>query len=188
MVEGFGIPAPGQTLMVASAVLAAQGQLDIVLVAVLAYLAAVLGDNIGYVIGRFGGRQLVLSRGRFIGLRERHLDRVEGFVHRYGSGLLCFARFIDVLRQTVGIGSGLGRLPWSRFAIFDAIGCALWVGVWSTIAYLFGEHLDAIVTAAGKHPLYMIGAGVLIVLIIAGAIVYRLRGRLFGDDDKNGDK
>lgn len=181
MVEGLGIPAPGQTLMVAAAVLAAQGRLDIVLVAACSYVAAIIGDNAGYAIGRFGGRQLVLRRGRFIGLRERHLDRVETFVHRYGSGILCFARFLDILRQTAGIASGLGRLPWPRFALFDTIGCTLWVGVWCAIAYLFGQHLDDIIGAAGRHPLYMIGAGVLLVLIVAGVVTYRLRDRLFGN-------
>ncbi|HET8551052.1 MAG TPA: DedA family protein [Gammaproteobacteria bacterium] len=186
MVEGFGIPAPGQTLMVASAVLAAQGQMNVVIVAAISFVAAIVGDNIGYAIGRFGGRQLVLRHGRFIGLRERHLDKVEDFVHRYGSGILCFARFIDVLRQTAGIGSGLGQMRWWRFATFDAIGCALWVGVWTSISYLFGEHLDAIVSAASAHPAWLIGGGVFIVLVIAGLIIYKLRDRIF--KRKNGEE
>ncbi|HET7587610.1 MAG TPA: DedA family protein [Gammaproteobacteria bacterium] len=180
MVEGFGILAPGQTLMVASAVLAAQGQMNIVLVAGLSFAAAVLGDNIGYAIGRFGGRKLLLRHGRYIGLRTRHLDKVEDFVHRYGSNILLFARFIDLLRQTAGIGSGIGEMRWWRFALFDAIGCALWVGAWTSVAYLFGEHLDAIVGAASAHPVWLIGGGVLIVVLIGGVIVYKWRHRIFG--------
>lgn len=185
MVEGFGILAPGQTLMVAAAVLAAQGQLNIVLVAGLSFAAAVLGDNIGYAVGRFGGRKLLLRHGRYIGLRARHLDKVEGFVHRYGSGLLLIARFVDLLRQTAAIGSGVGQMRWWRFAVFDTIGCALWVGAWTTVAYLFGEHLDAIISAASAHPAWLIGGGVLIVVLIGGLLVYKFREPLFGRNRNN---
>jgi membrane protein DedA with SNARE-associated domain len=187
MVEGFGILAPGQTLMVAGAVVAAEGQLNIVTVAGVSLAAAFLGDNIGYIIGRFGGRQLVLRHGRYIGIREHHLDKVEDFVHRRGSGILCFARFIDILRQTAGIGSGLGEMRWAKFAAFDAIGCTLWVGAWCAVAYLFGEHLDAIAGAAGRHPAWLIGGGVLIVLIVIGIVLFKFRHRLFGHGDPNDD-
>lgn len=183
LVEGFGIPAPGQTLLIASAVLAARGKMSMLLVAVVAYVAAVAGDNIGYAIGRFGGRSLVLRHGRFVGLREHHLDRVGNFYEHWGSGVVVIARFIDVLRQADGIAAGLGKLRWRRFAILDAIGCALWVGIWGTIAYEFGQHLDRIVDGAKQHPLYLIGGGAVIALAIAGAVVYRFRERLFGNDE-----
>lgn len=185
MIEGFGILAPGQTLMVAAAVLAARGQLNIVLVAGLCFSAAVIGDNIGYAIGRYGGRQLLLRYGRYIGLRLRHLHKVEAFVQRYGSGILLFARFIDLLRQTAGIGSGLGRMRWWRFATFDAIGCALWVGAWTAAGYEFGENLDAIASAAGAHPAWLIGGGVFILMVVAGLIVYKFRDRLFNRKEKD---
>ena len=111
-VESFGIPAPGQSIIMAAALLASQGELHIVALLLSAWGAAVLGDNIGYGIGRYGGRRLILHHGRHVGLRAQHLEKVERFFAHYGGGIVVAARFFDVLRQLNGVVTGLSGMPW----------------------------------------------------------------------------
>jgi membrane protein DedA with SNARE-associated domain len=140
-VESFGVPAPGQTIMIAAAVYAGAGRLNIVGVIAVAFLAAVLGDNIGYVIGRGGGRRVVHRYGRYILLTPKRLDRAEGYFVRRGAKIIVAARFIDGLRQLNGVIAGVTGMPWRRFLSFNAIGAAIWVGFWCTLAYLLGVHI-----------------------------------------------
>jgi membrane protein DedA with SNARE-associated domain len=168
-VEGFGIPAPGETLVVASALLAAQGGLHIVYVLLVAWVAAVLGDNIGYAIGHFGGRRLVLRHGRFVGIREHHLEKVERFFHRYGGVLVAAARFFEVLRQLNGVVAGTSGMPWWRFLLYNAIGAALWIGLWGYGVYRLGHHMDRLLDLFSRFEPYVIGAGV---VAAAGLVVY----------------
>ena len=164
-VEGFGIPAPGQTLMEAGAVLAARGQMNLAGVLFTAWVAAVIGDNIGYAIGHFGGRRLVLHHGRHFGVREDHLRKVERFFDRYGGGIVAVARFFEVLRQLNGVIAGTSGMHWWRFLFYNALGAALWVGVWGAGAYYLGRKLEAVVDFFQRYEPYVITAGV------AGAVV-----------------
>lgn len=108
-VEGFGIPAPGQTLLIAGAVTAAtQNQFHIGLLLLTAFVAAILGSSLGYLIGRRGGRALL----RRFRVDERHLQRVEQGFSRYGGGLIVIGRFFDGLRQLNGIAAGILEMPW----------------------------------------------------------------------------
>src|SRR5260370_38836858 len=109
--EDFGIPVPGETILIAAAVYAGAGRLSIVGVALVAVLAAVVGDNIGYAIGRFGGRALVLRYGTYVRLTSERLVQAEAFFARYGGVVVAGARFIDGLRQANVIGVGVIRMP-----------------------------------------------------------------------------
>jgi len=102
-VEDFGVPAPGETVLIAASVYAGAGRLNIVALGVIAFAAAVLGDNTGYAIGRFGGRTLVLRYGRYVRLTEERLDKAESFFTRRGGAIVTVARFIEGLRQANGI-------------------------------------------------------------------------------------
>jgi membrane protein DedA with SNARE-associated domain len=115
--EDFGIPVPGETILIAAAVYACAGQLDIALVVLIGILAAVAEDNVGFAIGHFGGRPLVLRFGRYVFLTEERLDKAETFFARHGGKVVTIARFVEGLRQANGIVAGRAELR--RNAIDD---------------------------------------------------------------------
>ena len=172
--EDFGIPSPGETVLIAASVYAGAGRLNIVAVGVIGFAAAVLGDNVGYAIGRFGGRTLVLRFGRYVLLTDERLTRAESFFTRHGGKIVIVARFIEGLRQANGIIAGITRMPWPRFLAFNALGAALWVGTWSAVGYLAGNHIQAIYTQANRYALYLLAAAAL--AIVALIVRHRRRG------------
>lgn len=167
-VEGFGIPAPGQTILEAGAAASAEAhsRLRIHWVLLTAFLAASLGNALGFVIGRAGGRPL-LQR---LHLSERHLARVESGFARYGGWLIVFARFFDGPRQLNGIAAGVLEMPWARFMAFNLAGAALWVCFWGLGVYYIDLHLDQLV-ALIRHINPWIAAATLVGL---GALVMLL--------------
>jgi membrane protein DedA with SNARE-associated domain len=171
-VESFGVPAPGQTIMVAAAIYAGAGRLNVVAVAAIAFVAAVLGDNIGYWIGVRGGRRVVHRFGKYIFITPERLERAEKFFARRGNRIVVVARFIDGLRQLNGVIAGITAMPWRTFLIYNAIGAALWVGWWTTISYLLGTHLVEIIEQAHRYKWWAIG---LIVLAVATYITLHVR-------------
>lgn len=173
--EDFGIPVPGETILIAAAVYAGAGKLNVVLVGVLALAAAILGDNVGFAIGHFGGRPLVLRAGRFVMLTHERLDKAESWFDRHGGKVVAGARFIEGLRQVNGIVAGVTRMHWAKFLTFNAIGAALWVGVWTTIGYVSGSHLDAVYGTLSKVFLYIVAVVVAIVVARIGWHLYRRR-------------
>jgi membrane protein DedA with SNARE-associated domain len=173
-IESFGVPAPGETAIIAGSAYAGRGHLDIVAVAVSACLAAVLGDCIGYVIGRRAGRPFILRIGRYIRLTPERLDRVEGFMARHGPKMVVIARFVEGLRQFNGIVAGMTRMPFPTFVACNALGAALWVGCWSTAGYLAGNNLEAITVTVGR---YLTVAIAMATLILAAYAWHRRRRR-----------
>lgn len=140
LVEGFGLLAPGQTLLVAAALLAAKGGLQITWVLLWAFLAALLGPGIAYLLGRWGGRALLLR----LRVSERQVLRFEGYFHKYGPGLILVARFFDGLRQLHGYIAGIVQMPGGRFAVYSFVGAAFWTGFWGGGAFLLDRHLAAL--------------------------------------------
>ena len=167
LLEDFGVPSPGETTLIAAALYAGLGDLNIFLVIIAALLGAIIGDNIGFAIGDFGGRPLVERYGKYVLLTKERLDKAEAFFNRNGGKVVVVARFIEGLRQLNGIIAGISEMRWPSFILFNAIGAALWVGLWSTVGYFGGEHIDAF----RKYELYFtLAAGVLLV----GYIAYRI--------------
>jgi membrane protein DedA with SNARE-associated domain len=186
--EDFGVPVPGETILIAAAVYAGAGRLNIVAVALIAFLGAVIGDNIGYSAGFFGGRALVLRFGRYVGLTSARLDKAEGFFGRYGGAIVAGARFIEGLRQANGIVAGITRMHWARFLAFNALGAALWVGVWTSLGYLSGNHINAIYPVATRYSTYLaIAVGVLLIAYIGRGVLRRRRRRATGSQAGRGD-
>jgi membrane protein DedA with SNARE-associated domain len=176
--EDFGVPVPGETILIAAAVYAGAGRLSIVAVALVAVLGAMVGDNIGYAVGLFGGRALVLRFGRYVGLTSARLDKAEGFFSRYGGAIVAGARFIEGLRQANGIVAGTSRMPWPRFAAFNALGAVLWVGAWASVGYLAGGNITAIYNAVSRSVLYLlIALAAAAAVLIIRAAARRRRGR-----------
>ncbi len=153
--EDFGVPVPGETILIAGAVYAGSGRLNIVAVAAVGFVAAVVGDNIGFAIGWFGGRPLALRLGRYVFLTEERLDKAQGFFERQGPKVVTVARFIEGLRQANGIIAGISRMNWLRFLTFNALGAALWVGLWTTVGYTAGSHIDSIYKQLTRYELYL---------------------------------
>lgn len=175
VLEDFGIPAPGETVLIAAAVYAGAGQLNIVAVAVVGFVAAVAGDNVGYAIGHFGGRRLVLRFGRYVLLTPARLASAERFFDRHGGKIVTVARFIEGLRQANGIIAGITGMRWRAFLAFNALGAALWVGLWASLGDLAGAHIETIYATAHRYQTYL--AIAVAVLIVAALTWHLLRRR-----------
>jgi membrane protein DedA with SNARE-associated domain len=186
-VESFGVPAPGQTIMVAAALYAGAGQMNILAVAAISFVAAVLGDNVGYWIGVRGGRKAVHRFGRYVFLTPERFERAETFFARRGGRIVVVARFIDGLRQLNGVIAGVTAMPWRTFLLYNAIGAALWVGFWTTVAYLLGNHLVTIFETIHRYQWQAVAAAVLGVAAYVWLhvrLVRRRRARAAREDDR----
>jgi membrane protein DedA with SNARE-associated domain len=175
LVEDFGVPVPGETVLIVGAVYASTGRLNIWLVIILGFLAALLGDNLGFALGHFGGRRLVERFGRYVLLTPARLDRATAFFDRRGGRIIIVARFIEGLRQANGIIAGTSGMRWTRFLVFNALGAALWVGVWSSVGYFSGRHIDTIYADATRYDAYLAIAVGLLVLALIVRVAFRHR-------------
>jgi membrane protein DedA with SNARE-associated domain len=181
LLEDFGVPVPGETILILGAVYAGTGRLNVFLVALLGFCGAVVGDNIGFAIGHFGGRRLVERYGRYIFLTPERLDKTTAFFERHGGKIIVVARFIEGLRQANGIIAGTTGMHWARFVLFNAIGAALWVAVWTCVGYFSGSHIDTIYNTATRYSAYLgIAFGVLVLALIARRVMRRRRERASG--------
>ena len=172
-IESSGIPFPGETMLVTAAVYAGSGHLSIAGVIAAAAIGAILGDNLGYAAGRFGGRALVERYGRYIRLRPRHLERAERFFDRYGDWTVFFGRFVAVLRAWAAFLAGVNRMRWPKFLVFNAAGGICWAALYGTLGYVLGHNLPLL-----ERVLRIIGiAGVAAAVAIAAIafIVWRRR-------------
>ena len=172
--EDFGIPVPGETILIAGAIFAGAGRINVVALGAVAFVAAVIGDNIGFAIGHFGGRALALRFGKYVFLTEERLNKAEAFFDRRGSIVITFARFVEGLRQANGIIAGITGMHWLRFVIFNAIGAALWVGTWVTIGYFAGNNITTVYHYITLYSYYVLAG---LVVLIVGYIVWRRRRR-----------
>ncbi len=174
MLEDFGIPVPGETILIAGAIYAGAGRLNIVAVGVVGFIAAIIGDNIGFAIGHFGGRALALRLGKYVFLTPERLDRAQRFFNRHGGKIITIARFIEGLRQANGIIAGISGMHWRRFLAFNALGAALWVGTWVSLGYLAGNHINTIYHYITVYSYYVLIA---VAVLLVAYIVVRLRLR-----------
>ncbi len=175
LVEDFGIPVPGETVIIAASIYAGSGRLNVVAVGVVAFFAAVFGDNIGYGIGRFGGRRLVDRWGKYVFLTPERLDKAEEFFDRQGAKIITIARFIEGLRQANGIIAGITKMHWLRFLAYNALGAALWVGTWVSIGYFAGQHINTIYSVITRYSLYVAIAAVVVIVALIARHVMRKR-------------
>jgi membrane protein DedA with SNARE-associated domain len=165
MLESGGAPLPGETALVAAAVYASTGHMDIAEVIVVAAIAAIVGDNIGYWLGR------TLGRGAFerIPILRHHtagfLPWAERFFKRHGGKTIFFARFFSVLRVTAAWVAGISRMHWWMFFLWNALGGICWALLVGLIAYYVGH---AAADAIGQYGLI---AGAAIVVLVAVAFV-----------------
>jgi membrane protein DedA with SNARE-associated domain len=173
--EGLGVPLPGQTTLMAAALEAARGKLDILILGTLALLAAVVGNSVGYLIGRTGGRQLL----RKFGASESREQKITALFERYGGGFVVLARFLDGPRQLNGLIAGMLEMPFWVFTVFNVIGALLWVGIWGLGTYYLWEHVATVhILLSHLNPWAAAAAG----LCLLAMLVYLFRGRRAGGE------
>jgi len=175
LLEDFGMPTPGETLLITGAIVASAGALNIYVLLVLAWVGAVVGDNIGYLIGRTGGQRLMVRYGARFGITDARLTRVEEFFHRYGDMVVLFARFVIILRQFNGIVAGTLEMHWLRFLVLNTIGAALWVVFWGLLAFWLGKRLLILLDELHAEAPLIIGVLLAVTLILAGFLWWRHR-------------
>jgi membrane protein DedA with SNARE-associated domain len=138
-IESTGIPVPGEATLVSVAAFAgATHQLDVTWVIAAAAGGAVIGDNLGYLVGHTVGFPLLLRRGRAIGLTERRLKLGQYLFGRYGGAIVFFGRFVSVVRAVAAVLAGVNCMPWRRFLVCNASGGIVWAIVFGLGGYLFG--------------------------------------------------
>jgi membrane protein DedA with SNARE-associated domain len=164
-IESLGIPVPGETSLLVGVFLATQGRLSVPIVALVAWVAAVVGDNIGYTIGRRWGTRLVRlpAIGRFY--TAERLDRAEVLFTRRGWVAVFTGRFIALLRIFAGPLAGMHRMPWPTFFVANAAGGAVWVAVIVIVGVLIGNNLDKAISLVGQVG--YIGLGVAALAVVA---------------------
>jgi membrane protein DedA with SNARE-associated domain len=169
-VESMGIPVPGETALITGAILAGKGQLQIEWVIVLAATAAILGDNVGYLIGRHGGRRLLTMNGPFLATRQRVLRVGEPFFERHGPKAVFLGRFTAGLRIWAAWLAGATHMPWKSFLLYNALGGIVWATVVGVLAYVLGHAAEKAIEVAGVVGL--VGA---VVFVIGAFVVLRRR-------------
>jgi membrane protein DedA with SNARE-associated domain len=170
MMESSGVPLPGETVLVSAAVLASTGHFNIVAVIAIAATGAIIGDNIGYWLGRLGGRKLLMRWGPIARHAEKALPAGERFFAKHGGKTVFFARFIALLRVFGAWIAGITKMDWGRFLFWNAAGGICWALAFGLGAYYAGKAAVELVARWGG-----IGAGTLVVLLIVGFLVWRRR-------------
>lgn len=175
LLEDFGVPVPGETVLIVGALYAGAGRLSVWLVGVIAFAAAVVGDNIGFALGHFGGRALIERFGRYVFLTRERIDKATAFFERHGGKVVVIARFVEGLRQANGWIAGISAMRWPRFLAFNALGAALWVGLWTCVGYFSGSNIDAIYRTATRYEAYFAAAVGAVILAFIARRVWRWR-------------
>ena len=174
LLENIGVPViPGELAMIAGAVFAGTGRagLNVVEVGVVSVAATIAGAEIGYLIGKFAGRELILRYGRWVLIKPHHLDRAEAIVSRYGGIVVVIARFIVGLREANGIIAGITQMRWLTFGWFNVLGACAWVATWVSVGYVAGDAIGAIYRNVNRFGLYAL---LVLAVLLAGYIIRRV--------------
>lgn len=167
MIESTGIPFPGETmLLVAAGYAGASHRLGIALVIVAAAAGAIIGDNLGFWVGREGGFRLLLRYGKYIRLDERKLKLGQYMFMKHGGKVVFFGRFVAVLRAWAAFLAGTNRMPWPRFLVANAAGGILWALIFGLLGYIVGQNVDRFTGPVGIAFIVIAGA------ILVGFFLY----------------
>jgi membrane protein DedA with SNARE-associated domain len=165
-IESIGVPVPGETMLATAAVYAGTThRLSIFWVIAASAAGAIVGDNIGYVVGRTGGYRLLKRYGRYIRLEENRLRLGQYLFRKHGSKVVFFGRFVSVLRIFAAFLAGVNRMHWRRFLIFNAAGGIIWSTIYGVAAYLLGQQL---LRLSGRVDLALaiVGGAIIIAVIV----------------------
>jgi undecaprenyl-diphosphatase len=173
-IEALGVPVPGETAVIFGGLAASSGRLNIVLVIVVASAGAIIGDNIGFMIGRRGGRAVLQRPGRFESERRRVLEIGDPFFERHGGKAVFLGRWIAGLRIWASWLAGASKMRWPVFLVWNALGGIAWSTSVALAAYYGGRSVEHVFSQIG---LYGIPVAAALVALIAGLWWWRRRGR-----------
>jgi len=179
MAESGGVPIPGETSLIAAALLASQGKLEIGLVIAIAAAGAIVGDNLGYLIGRKGGRWLLQRPGRFQRQRLQVLTTGEPFFERQGPKAVFFGRFLLGLRVWASWLAGATRMHWRSFVFWNACGGICWATGVGLLAYFLGNSAGSAIKAFGLYGLLA-----LVLAVVSGLVAHRRHQRRMATSDQ----
>jgi membrane protein DedA with SNARE-associated domain len=141
MLESAGVPLPGETVLITAGVMVHRGVFSFGDALFFGILGAVVGDQIGYWVGRRGGRLFVLRWGKYVFITPERLGRAECFFERHGGSAVFLARFITGLRVFGALVAGISRMPWGKFAIYNLLGGTVWAAAAVSLGYFpLGKH------------------------------------------------
>jgi membrane protein DedA with SNARE-associated domain len=170
--ESMGVPSPGETALVLAAVLASQGQLNIWLVILIAAGSAILGDNIGYLLGRHLGRDVLESRGPFHERRKRVIAMGDRYFKKHGAKTVFIGRWIALIRFATAWLAGINEMPLRVFFPWNAAGGITWAITYGLVGYYGGDAVAHVLERVG-----IIAAIVLGVAIVGGLVYMKVRER-----------
>jgi membrane protein DedA with SNARE-associated domain len=165
MLEGVGIPLPGETVLIAAGALAHRGSLTLWETMVMGSLGAVMGGQAGYFAGRFGGRPFVLRWGRYVFITPERLGRAESFFERHGGKAVFFARFITGLRVFGALVAGMSRMSWRKFTLYSVLGGLVWATAAVALGYFLWASIGLVEHWIGRISLLLAAALVLAVIL-----------------------
>jgi membrane protein DedA with SNARE-associated domain len=171
LLENAGVPVPGETTLLAGAALAQFGRLSLVWVIASATAGAVLGDNIGFAIGRKGGRELLERHGGKVGLTGERLRQFDDFFDKYGAPTVFIARFVTGLRVFCALLAGGSALSWRTFLFYNAAGAIAWSSAIAAVGYSLAYSWDTLERWIGRS------GGLALALVLMAAVGIYLRKR-----------
>lgn len=179
--ESVGFPVPGESVLILASIFAGtKHELNIVEVVLTASAAAIVGQMIGYVIGREFGYWLLLRYGPYVRLTESRIKLGEYLFLRHGGKIIIIARFVPFLRALAGILAGANRMPWRQFMLANVAGACMWAAFFGFAAYMFGRQIERL---AG--PLVIaIGIAAVVVIVVAAAFVSRHEAQLTAEAER----
>lgn len=179
--ESMGVPSPGESALVAAAVLASQGHLKIWLVILIGASSAILGDNIGYLLGRRLGRDVLVCRGPFHAHRERVVELGDRFFQRHGAKTVFIGRWVAWIRFATAWLAGINQMPFRVFFPWNALGGITWAVTYGLLGYYGGQAVINVAERVG-----IVAAVVLAVAIIGAFLFVRFRERVRGRRSDSG--
>ena len=175
LLENAGVPIPGETILLLASFLAySEHRLHLPYIILVGVCAATIGDNLGFLIGHYGGRPLLTRYGKVLFIRPETIEQGEKLFARYGAATIFVARFIAGMRVIAGPLAGILRMPWRKFVIFNFLGAVLWVTVISSVGYLFGRHWDQLVEIVKQVNI----AFLVIAAVVVAVLWWRYRRKL----------
>lgn len=170
--ESMGLTLPGETVLLAASIYAGRTHhLSIFWIITAAALGAIIGDNIGYVIGYYGGYRLISKFGKYINIKEPELKVGRYLFWKYGGRIVFFGRFIAILRILAALLAGLNHMRWKKFLLYNALGGIAWATIDGVGGYFFGRQFHHL-SAQANIVIFIISS------LIVTALTYYLHGHL----------
>ena len=156
LLENAGVPVPGETVLLLASFLAfSEHRLHLSHIIVVGILAAIIGDNLGYVLGRYGGRPMLDRYRKVFFIKATTIADAEQIFERHGASTVLLARFVAGLRIVAGPLAGALRMNWVKFLVCNCVGATLWVVVIAGAGYLFGEYEEQLIRALHRANIWV---------------------------------